>query len=135
MRRHLQAIDRTLAALESHRGRPAHALHDDDERWAVERGLQLCAQGVLDVATHVAAARGYETRDYASAIDALGDAGILSVPQVGRLRGLAGFRNVLVHAYLDVDLDVLHEILNHRLDDIRDFVVTMSHVLADGREP
>ena len=31
-----------------------------DELWSVERGLQLCAQNVLDIATHIAASAGRE---------------------------------------------------------------------------
>ncbi len=55
VRRHLLALARTVAGLRRHCGRPVEALSDDDERWAVERGLQLCAQNALDAATHVAA--------------------------------------------------------------------------------
>ena len=34
---------------------------------------------------------------------------------------MAGFRNVIVHGYLDVDLDIVHRLLNERLDDFAEF--------------
>lgn len=38
-----------------------------------------------------------------------------------RLRDMAGFRNVLVHGYAELDLDVVEEVLVERLDDLLDF--------------
>ncbi len=65
VRRHLLALDQTLRQLARHAGRPLSALTDDpDEAWAVEHGLQLCAQNALDVATHLAATSGRDAADY-----------------------------------------------------------------------
>ena len=50
--RHLVALRRTLAALRRHAGVSPRSLRaDSDRRWAIERGLQLCAlvHGYLDV--------------------------------------------------------------------------------------
>ncbi len=122
VRRHLLALDEAVQHLRRHTGRPVSALASEpDERWAVERGLQLCAQNALDIATHLAASAGRDAPDYASAIDVLGDLGILPAEFVWRFRGIAGFRNMLVHGYLGVDLARLHELLNSGLDDFADF--------------
>ena len=59
VRRHLLALDAALVRLRRHAGRPLATLRDDpDTQWIVERGLQLCAQNVLDIATHLAASAG-----------------------------------------------------------------------------
>ncbi len=118
VRRHLLALDEALQRLRHHGGRPLSALEGDlDERWTVERGLQLCAQNALDIATHLAASAGRDAPDYASAIDVLGDLGVLPAEFARRFRAIAGFRNVLVHGYLGVDLAQLHRLLNAGLDD------------------
>jgi len=63
VRRHLLGVERAMAQLARHAGKPLDTLRSDlDEAWAVERGLQLCAQNALDVATHIAAAAGAEAR-------------------------------------------------------------------------
>lgn len=121
VQRHLLALGRALVNLRSHQGRSLEALRDDDERWAVERGLQLRAQNVLDIATHVAAALGRDVPDYASAIDALADEGVLERSFASTFRGVAGFRNVIVHGYLEVDRELLHRLLNHHLEDFESF--------------
>jgi uncharacterized protein YutE (UPF0331/DUF86 family) len=52
IRRHLLALDQALQILRRHQGRRIDFLRTDrEERWLVERGLQLCVQNVLDIAT------------------------------------------------------------------------------------
>ncbi|PYN97942.1 MAG: DUF86 domain-containing protein [Candidatus Rokuibacteriota bacterium] len=122
VRRHLLALDEAVQHLRRHAGRPLSLLQTDaDERWAVERGLQLCAQNVLDIATHLAASAGRDAPDYATAIHVLGELGILPAEFTVRLRAIAGFRNVLVHGYLSVDVSRMHRLLNSGLDDFVDF--------------
>jgi uncharacterized protein YutE (UPF0331/DUF86 family) len=131
VRRHLIALDQILAQLSRHTGRDAGTLDTDmDERWAVERGLQLCTQCVLDIATHLCASAGRDAPDYASAIDELGRLGILTPELALRLRPLAGFRNALVHGYLRIDTARLHGVLNQHLDEVREFVRAVDAHLA-----
>lgn len=122
VRRHLLAIDDALRTLRGHAGRPVERLlHDRAELWSVERGLQLCAQNALDVATHLAANAGRDVPDYATAIDRLAELGVLPQPFAAGFRAVAGLRNVLVHGYLDVDPHVVHRLLNERLEDFSEF--------------
>ena len=122
VRRHLFALDEAVQNLRRHAGRPVSVLvTDPDERWTVERGLQLCAQNALDIATHLAASAGRDAPDYASAIDALGELEVLPPEFVFRFRGIAGFRNVLVNGYLGVDLPRVHQLLNSGLPDFAIF--------------
>ncbi len=122
IRRHLAALREALAVLAARSDVSTDDLETDTELlWIVERGLQLCCQNVLDIATHIAACRGCDIPDYASAIDELGHLGVLDREFARGFRNLAGFRNVLVHGYLDVDLDVLHRLLHEGLDDFQSF--------------
>ncbi len=122
IRRHLLALDEAVQVLRSHQGRSLEELiSDPEERWIAEHGLQLCAQNALDVATHLAASTGRDVPDYAGAIDRLAEMGILPHDFATRFRGVAGFRNVLVHGYLDVDIARLHSLLNSHLDDFSVF--------------
>ena len=124
--RHLAALREALRVLSKHTGTPIEILDaNSDERWAVERGLHLCAQNSLDVATHIAASQGRDVPDYASAIDELGRLGVLPREFATQFRSVAGFRNVIVHGYLDVDLELLHLLLNERLGNFETFA---SHI-------
>lgn len=128
VRRHLAALREALANLQRHSGRKAQELRANaDLRWAIERGLQLCVQNALDVATHITAASGLDSPDYTSAIDRLAELGAIPAEFATRLRPIAGFRNVLVHGYLQVDLAVVEHVLKEKLPEFEAFA---SHIEA-----
>ena len=125
VRRHLLALDQALQTLRKHQGRPVDALQSNrEELWVVERGLQLCTQNVLDVATHLAASAGRDVPDYATAIDQLAEIGVLPGEFAVRFRPVAGFRNVIVH-----------RLLNDRLDDFAEFARLVSRYLDNRPKP
>ncbi|MBY0277868.1 DUF86 domain-containing protein [Candidatus Binatia bacterium] len=94
-------------------------LRDD---WAIERGLQLGAEVVLDVGNHILSAHfGVGARDYEDIISRLGDFGVLPAELRERLRGLGGFRNILVHGYLSLDRERVARFAEHAPNDFRAF--------------
>lgn len=131
IRKHLAALREALSNLRRHAMHSAQELRADaDLRWIVERGLQLCVQNALDIATHLAAASGLDSPDYATAIDRLAEIKVLSPEFASRLRPIAGFRNVLVHGYLQVDLNVLERVLHDKLQDLDEFALQVDAYLA-----
>ena len=122
VRRHLAGLREALVNLRRHAGRSAQDLRANaDLRWTVERGLQLCIQNALDIATHLAAGSGLDAPDYATAIDRLAELTVLPAEFAVRLRPIAGFRNVLVHGYLQVDLSIVEDVLKTKLDEMDEF--------------
>ena len=131
IRRHLSMLREALANLRRHAGRSAPELRvNADLRWTVERGLQLCVQNVLDIATHLSAAAGLDAPDYASAIDRLAELAVVPAAFAALLRPIAGFRNVLVHGYLQVDLGILERVLREKLGEMEEFAVFVDTYLA-----
>lgn len=95
---------------------------DQQLRWAVERGLQVAAEALFDAGAHVLAAEFQEAVDeYRQIPKRLLARGVLSAATTERLKGLAGFRNVLVHEYADIDPNRLVTGLD-RLGDFDAFV-------------
>ena len=132
--RHLIALRRTLVFLRRHEDISKELLGaDTDRRLAIERGLQLCAQNALDIAGHLSSALGLDPHSYGSSIDSLVEAEVLPRSFGARFRGIAGFRNVLVHGYLDVDLDLIVRMLSDRLSDFEEFAGYVEGWL--GRQP
>ena len=128
--RHLLAMQMALQKLQRHRETTIPELQVNSDRlWLIERGLQLVAQNALDIATHIAAAAGFDSVDYATAIDRLATMGVLSPEFTMRFRGIAGFRNVLVHGYLEIDLALVHRVLTERLSDFIDFASAIERYL------
>ncbi len=74
------------------------------QRWIIERGLIAAASVILDVADHILAGHfGLYPETYEESLQRLAEKGVLSGEVYRQIKGLGGFRNVLVHRYLDVD--------------------------------
>lgn len=81
--------------------------------------LTLC-QLVIDIAGELSASRGERFGDYTEAIRSLSSDERFSEALVRKLERLPGFRNVVVHAYVTLDLDRVIEALDE-LEPIEQF--------------
>lgn len=113
-----------LEYLKGYRGRRLDELRSDYTlRGAVERYLQLAAEAVLDVCEMVIVKEGLKhPEEYRQAIVILGENGVLPAAFAERLAPLAGFRNILVHEYAEVDLAQVHRRLQADLPDLERFI-------------
>ncbi|MBI2675315.1 MAG: DUF86 domain-containing protein [Candidatus Aenigmarchaeota archaeon] len=88
-------------------------------RGAVERYLQLAIEMVIEISEILIAGKGFRKPEkYRDAILILGEEGILPKSFAEKFAPSAGFRNILVHHYSDVDVHKLHSFLKN---DIKDF--------------
>ncbi len=102
---------------------PARIANDVREERFVEHTLQLAIQAALDAASHIVSNdRLGEPKSNRELFDLLERDGWLDAPLCARLRDMAGFRNVLVHGYQDVDVAIVRDVVEHRLDDLLGFV-------------
>ena len=107
IRERLLRLEEVISRLEELRRLDARALREAfREAWAVERGLQLGAEIVLGVGNHILSAHfGVSAQDYEDIITQLGVHNVIGASLREELKGLGGFRNILVHGYLRVDPD------------------------------
>ncbi len=132
--RHLEQLEQHVHALEEFRPQSYREFISSPKNyWAVEHGLQLCIQSVLDIGSHLLAALTLPApEDYKDVLIKLGENGILPPTFVQKVVGMAGFRNVLVHEYLQVDLKEVYQILQNGLDDFRSFAGYIIDFLASN---
>ena len=106
--------------------RPEILATDVREQRFVEHTLQIAIQATLDVASHIVSDRRLgEPRTNRELFDLLLRDGWLEAALAGTLRDMAGFRNILVHGYDDVDLSVVRDVLSHHLVDFDAFVAAI----------
>ena len=106
--------------------RPEDLRKDIRELRFVEHTLQIAIQAALDVASHIVSdERLGEPETNRELFDLLVRGGRLPDSLASSLRDMAGFRNVLVHGYQDVDLGVVEDVLAHHLDDLLAFVAAV----------
>jgi uncharacterized protein YutE (UPF0331/DUF86 family) len=89
----------------------------------IEHGLQLAIECVLDVGNQLIAGEHLGTpQSYREVIELLGQRGILPSDFVSAMRGMPGFRNILVHDYLAVDPGMVWDMLQAGPVQFREFI-------------
>jgi uncharacterized protein YutE (UPF0331/DUF86 family) len=105
--------------------RPAEMATNVVQARFAEHTVQIAIQAILDVASHVVSdERLGEPRTNRDLVDLLARNDWLSADLATVVRRMVGLRNVLVHGYDTVDLAVVRDVVEHRLDDLLR-VVTM----------
>ena len=99
--------------------RPEAIATDVREERFVAHTLQTAMQAALDTASHIVSNKRLgEPRTNRELFDRLEHAGWIESALADELRKMAGLRNILVHRYDAVDLAILRDIVENRLDDL-----------------
>src|SRR5262245_27901723 len=99
--------------------------------WAVERGLALAAEILFDIGNHILSAHfGVAAESYEDILDQLALHGVLEADLRARLKGLGGFRNILIHDYLRLDRERVLATLQGVPRDFGDFAASVGSWLA-----
>ncbi len=90
-------------------------LSDWKTQMSLLHALQIQAQMLIDIAQRACSLLGKVPETYGEAGDILLREGVISEDERKLYRAVVGFRNVVVHAYLEVDLKKVDEILRGRM--------------------
>jgi len=89
---------------------------------AIAANLQRLCQLCIDLANLTVRKKKLGLpRDSAESFALLAEAGIIDKAMAKKLKAMVGFRNVLVHQYTEIDLDLMVEIIERHLDELIDF--------------
>jgi len=125
-------IERCVERVREEYGPDGRELAVDQRRQdALVLNLLRACETAIDLAMHAVRVRALgapqSSRD---AFAMLVAAGILDRALGDALQRMVGFRNIAVHRYQDLDIDVLHAIVRHRLGDFESFAAAMVRALA-----
>jgi uncharacterized protein YutE (UPF0331/DUF86 family) len=102
--------------------RPEKIAQDVREERFVAYTLQTAIQAAIDVASHIVSAdRLGEPESNRELFDLLSKNDWLSHELADTMSAMAGFRNILVHGYQSVDLEIVRDVVENRLDDLMAF--------------
>lgn len=97
-------------------------LGNDDIQAIVERKLQLSIQACVDIANYIIARQRLRIPDEEGNIFlVLAQEGIIDDELGQRMKGMVNFRNILVHDYLEIDGEIVHQNLTQNLEDFNQF--------------
>jgi len=134
--RHLNDLSAKVARLERMKSLTLDELQKSADDMAIaERNLHLAVQNMLDIGAHILSGAGLnDFEQYKDIPRKLAQHGVIDRQLGERLADLAGFRNILVHAYIKVRVDIVHNKLQTCLDDFRDFATAVKPYLSGKHE-
>ena len=104
---------------------------DHDRFAAVEHDFQIAIQAALDIGSLILADMSIVVLGgYRDIFPKLAELGVLSADFAQKLVGMVGFRNVLVHLYLEVDPRRVYSYLQNDLGDFELFAQYIAEYLA-----
>lgn len=117
------SIERCLQRIAEEYQGHAHELETDQTRQdAIILNLQRACEAAIDAAMHVVRVKRLglpqESRE---AFRLLEDAGLLTSKLSQHMQAMVGFRNVAVHEYQKLNLEIVRAILKERLADFEEF--------------
>ena len=110
-------------------------LADSDTQDIVDRNLHLAIESVLDIGQHIIASSSWKpAEEYAGIFTILEQHGVIPNELLARVQGMAGFRNLLVHEYAEIDHFQVFEVLQNHLDDLEALARLFQQFLDADRE-
>jgi len=128
IRRRLNKLDEYLHILQKMKSYSFEEFRSEPEIYgSCERFLQLAIEATLDVGNHLIADLNLGAVNWYRDIPILMESnGYINTQLKERWIRMIGFRNTLVHDYLEIDRKIVYEVLQNNLDDI----VTLKKIFA-----
>ena len=122
IRKRLNKLDEYLAILRKLQRYSFKEFKAEPERYgSAERFLHLAIEAVIDMGNHVIADSGFGVVNWYSDIPKiLAQKGIISSGLEEKWISMIGFRNTLVHEYVDIDRKIVYNILQNNIKDLED---------------
>ena len=132
----LEKLQQYVKILESYKKYSLEEIKNDYTlRGAIERYLQVAIECAIDIGEMIIsfeALRKPET--YREVIRILGEKNILPKDFSNKFEDAVKFRNILVHMYTDIDINILYKILQRNLDDFNQFAKYIAKYLQKLQE-
>jgi len=125
-----ESIERCIRQIRLYYKMPSDKTFADDhlKQDAIAANLQRAAEQIIDIANHIIKKRKLGLpKESKESFEILAQARVIPPELAGKMQGMIGFRNVLVHEYQRLDLEILVNVIEHHLDDL---IVFTNHAMA-----
>lgn len=96
-------------------------LSEPEHYASVERFLHMAIESTIDIGSHIVSGLGLGDVNWYSDIAAImEEKGYISVELREKWIRIVGFRNILVHQYIEVDRKIVYDVLQNRLADLEE---------------
>jgi len=119
----LERLQKYVRILNSYKKYSFQDINEDFTlRGAIERYLEVSLECCIDIGEMIISSRGLRKPEtYREVIEILGEVDILPQGFAERFAEATKFRNILVHMYAEIDVEMVYEILQNNLGDFDEF--------------
>ncbi len=136
IRSKLVRLNAHLTRIEERRPEPlSKILTDPDVQDILSHNLEKAVQFCIDVASHICAAHGRAPQTSSEAFLTLAELGIIDMTLAAKMVSAAGFRNVLVHEYAEVDWAIVMKVVVEGTEDLKSFGKSVASLVAEPPPP
>lgn len=126
----ISAVRKYINILNGYKGYLQKELEDNlDLRGAVERYLYLAVQATIDLADAVIAFKKLrKPTTLSESFHILHEEKIIKSDLAEKLVKMTGFRNIIAHDYEKLNYDIVYDVLQNRLNDVKKFLEIISEL-------
>ncbi len=115
-------IQRCLKRIIAITNNDPNSLEDVDKQDIFILNLQRAIESTIDIAAHIIASQGLGlATTIKENFKLLNDAGIIDADLTKRMQSMVGFRNIAIHDYASLDINIMKSVLQYNLKDIEEF--------------
>lgn len=119
-----ESVERCIRQIRKYYALPSEKPFELDfiKQDAIAANLQRAAEQIIDLANHVIRKGKLGLpKDSRDSFEILAVAGVIRPELATKLKAMVGFRNILVHDYREIDLKIMRDVIENRLDDLIHF--------------
>ena len=115
-------IERCLLRIEEHKSSIENLANDYDKQDIIVLNLERAIQACIDCAQYIVKQNKLGIPQFSrEAFDLIEKKGIIKAELSIRLKKMVGFRNIVVHSYQDLNIEILEQILANELSIFTEF--------------
>ncbi|MBJ7932846.1 MULTISPECIES: type VII toxin-antitoxin system HepT family RNase toxin [Bacillus cereus group] len=126
----ISTIERCIKRIQDVYENDPENLEDYTKQDSIILNIQRACEASIDLAMHIVAGKKLGLpQSSREAFDLLVTAGLLSAELANKLKAMVGFRNIAVHDYQSVNLDIVRQIIEKHLTDFKLFTKEVMGIL------
>lgn len=131
IRKRLDKLDEYLKILYGLQKYTFEEFLSDPEHYAsVERFLHMAIEATIDIGSHIVSGLGMgDVNWYSDIAMIMEEKGYISAELREKWIRIVGFRNVLVHQYIEVDKRIVYDVLQNKLGDLEELKTSFARFL------
>lgn len=117
-----QIIERCIQRIEEEYEDDPANLNNLTRQDSIILNIQRAREAAIALAMHWVAEKGWGIPNSSrEAFELLAEHGVIEAELAGKLKSMVGFRNIAVHDYQKMNLDILKNIIIYHLSDLTEF--------------